>query len=117
MSADDDAPGAEGELALLRSAALDWVHALAERLGEAEIPCEVLSVDQTRSRDGTWAVYVRPADLARAREVDAAVLREVVPDIPEGFDPARLDTERCPACEEPVLEGATECAACGLALL
>lgn len=117
MSEDDAALVPGEELALLRSATLDWVHRLAERLELAGMPHQVTSADETRSRDGTWAVYVRPADLERARELDAEVLREVVPDIPEGFDPAALDTERCPACEEPVAEGASECAACGLALL
>ena len=52
-----------------------------------------------------------------AREVDAEVLREQMPDIPDGFDPGALDTDRCPACQEPVPEGANECGACGLALL
>jgi hypothetical protein len=105
------------ELALLRSANLDWVHALVERLEQAEIPCHVASVGEKCARNGSWAVYVRPADVARALEVDAAVLREVVPDLPEGFDPVNVDTGRCPACQEPVLESASECASCGLALL
>lgn len=105
------------ELALLRSANLDWVQLLVERLEQAEISCHVASVGEKCVRNGTWAVYVRPADVPRALEVDAAVLREVVPDVPEDFDPAALDTGRCPACEEPVLEGASECASCGLALL
>ena len=117
---DDHDPNAlvPGEaLELLRSATLDWVHALAERLDAAEIPCQVNALDEKRSRDGTWAVYVRPGDLERAREIDAELLHEVVPDIPEGFEPASLDTGRCPACEEPIAEGASECAGCGLALL
>jgi hypothetical protein len=107
----------DAELAVLRSATLDWAHLLAEKLEESGIECRVDPVGEVRSRDGSWAVSVRPEDLARAREVDAAVLREVMPDIPEGFDASALDTERCPACQEPVTEGASECAACGLALL
>jgi len=110
-------PAPDADFELLRSATLDWVHALAGRLEAAEIDCQVVSLGDARSRDAPWAVYVHRDDLVRARAVDAEVLREVVPDIPEDFDPASLDTERCPACEEPVAEGAPECASCGLALL
>ena len=45
------------------------------------------------------------------------VIREVMPDVPEDFDPSAHDTGQCPACGEPVTEGATECPECGLALL
>lgn len=105
------------ELQLLRSAQLDWVHALAERLAESGVPCQVNPMDQRRATDSTWAVYVREPDLARARELDREVMREVMPDLPEDFDPSALDTSRCPACSEPVLEGMPECPECGLALL
>jgi hypothetical protein len=104
-------------LEIVRSATLDWAHLLAEKLEESGIECRVDPVGEVRSREGSWAVSVRASDLARAREVDAAVMREVMPDIPEDFDPTELDTGRCPACQEPVAEGASECAACGLALL
>jgi hypothetical protein len=109
------APGEE--LQLLRSAQLPWIHSLAERLDESGIPREVKPMDERRASDSTWAVYVREADLARAREVDRDVMREVMPDLPEDFDPSTLDTSRCPACSEPVLEGMAECPECGLALL
>jgi hypothetical protein len=103
--------------ALLRGATFEWAHALSERLAAAEIECRVESTSEVRSRDGGWAVYVRPEDLERAREIDRDVLRQVMPDLPEDFDPSALDTSRCPACGEPVAEGAAECAGCGLALL
>jgi len=117
MSGDDDAIRPGEELQLLRSAQLDWSHLLAERLQEAEIPHEVKPVGERRATDSQWAVYVRSADLERAREVDREVLREVMPDVPEDFDPSALDTSQCPACGEPVTEGLAECPECGLALL
>lgn len=109
------APGEE--LHAVRSAQLDWVHALAERLAEAGIPRQVHPVDERRATDSTWAVYVRAADLERARELDRVVMRELMPDVPDDFDPAALVTSECPACGEPVGEGAAECPGCGLALL
>jgi hypothetical protein len=109
------APGEE--LHLLRSAQLPWIHTLAERLGESGVRCQVNPLDERRASDSTWAVYVRETDLARAQEVDREVMREVMPDLPEDFDPTAHDTSRCPACSEPILEGMTECPECGLALL
>ena len=109
------APGQE--VVLVRSAQLDWIHALAERLAELGIPRHVNPIDQRRATDSTWGLYVRPADLARAQVVDRDVMLELMPDVPEDFDPTTHDTSQCPACGEPVVEGATECAECGLALL
>ena len=107
----DDGGFVPGEaLELLRGVALGWARTLAERLHDAGIPCEVNPVGGKVSPDATFGVYVRPIDLGRARVVDAEVLRELVPDIPEGFDPHAQDSGRCPACEEPVEEGASECA-------
>ena len=74
-------------------------------------------VGERRATDSQWAVYVRAADIERAREIDREVIREVMPDVPEDFDPSAHDTGQCPACGEPVTEGATECPECGLALL
>jgi len=105
------------ELQLVRSAQLDWIHALAERLTEAGIPRQVNPLTERRATDSTWGLYVRPADLARAKEIDREVMLEVMPDIPEDFDPSTHDTGQCPACGEPTPEGASECASCGLALL
>jgi hypothetical protein len=112
---DEITPGEE--LHLVRSAQLDWIHALAERLAELGIPRQVNPIDQRRATDSTWGLYVRPSDLARAQVVDREVMLELMPDIPEDFDPSTLDTSRCPACDEPVGEGVGECPGCGLALL
>ena len=112
---DEIAPGEE--LLLVRSAQLDWIHALAERLAELGIPRQVNPIDQRRATDSNWGLYVRPADHARALVVDREVMLELMPDIPEDFDPTALDTSQCPACGEPVGEGIGECPGCGLALL
>jgi hypothetical protein len=117
MSAPDDEAVPGEELHLVRSAPLDWIHALAERLEEAGIPLQVNPLGERRATDSTWGLYVREADLERALEVDRVVMRELMPDVPEDFDPSRLDTSQCPACAEPVSEGSSECPGCGLALL
>ncbi len=101
----------------MRSAQLDWIHALAERLTEAGIPRHVNPLGERRATDSTWGLYVRQRDLSRARELDREVMRAVMPDVPEDFDPEALDTNRCPACGDPVTEGVGECPGCGLALL
>ena len=105
------------EILLVRSAQLDWIHTLAERLAELGIPRHVNPIDERRATDSTWGLYVRPADHARALVIDREVMLELMPDVPEDFDPNAMDTSQCPACGDPVAEGASECAGCGLALL
>lgn len=107
----------EPELLLLRSATFDWTNALAARLEAEGVPHRVTSLGERRATDGLWAVYVPLAELEVAREIDREVMLELFPDLPEDFDPASLDTSRCPACQEPALEGATTCASCGLAFV
>jgi len=107
----------EVELQLLRSATFDWANALAARLEEEGVPHRVTSVGERRATDGLWAVYVPFTEMEVAREIDREVMLELFPDLPDDFDPAALDTSRCPACQEPVLEGATACAECGLAFV
>jgi hypothetical protein len=115
VAVEEIAPGEE--IHLVRSAQLDWIHALAERLAELGIPRQVNPIDQRRATDSTWGLYVRPSDLPRAQAVDREVMLELMPDLPEDFDPSALDTSQCPACGEPVGEGSSECPGCGLALL
>ncbi len=105
------------EVVLVRSAQLDWIHTLAERLAERGIPRHVNPIDQRRATDSTWGLYVRVADHARAQVVDREVMLELMPDVPDDFDPSTHDASQCPACGEAVVEGASECAECGLALL
>jgi len=117
MSDGDDELVPGEALHLVRSAQLDWVHTLAERLTEAGIPRQVSPIDERRATDSNWGVYVREADLERARSLDREVMRAVMPDVPEDFDPTALNTSECPACGEPVSDAIRECAGCGLALL
>jgi hypothetical protein len=107
----------EAELHLLRSATFEWTNALAARLEEEGVSHRVTSVGERRATDALWAVYVPLAELEVAREIDREVMLELFPDLPDDFDPATLDTSRCPACQEPVVEGATTCAECGLAFV
>jgi hypothetical protein len=112
-----DADGQGEQLALLRSAQFDWAQTLAMALEDEGIAFRVVAVEETRTQSPQCAVYVSPADLERAREIDREIMLELFPDLPDDFDPARLDTSRCPACQEPVTEGAATCASCGLALI
>jgi len=107
-----------GRFQLLRSAQFDWAQTLAIALEDEGIEFRVLPVDENKkTNEPQCAVYVAPADLERAREVDREIMLELFPDLPDDFDPARLDTGRCPACQEAVPEGAAACPSCGLALI
>lgn len=112
-----DADGPGEQLTLLRSAQFDWAQTLAMALEDEGIEIRVVAVEETRTKEPQCAVYVSPADLERAREIDREIMLELFPDLPDDFDPGRLDTSRCPACQEPVVEGAAACASCGLALI
>ncbi|HKC50355.1 MAG TPA: zinc ribbon domain-containing protein [Myxococcota bacterium] len=107
----------EVEFQLLRSATFEWTHALSARLEEEGVPHRVTPVGERRATDVQWAVYVPFTELELAREIDREVMLELFPDLPQDFDPAALDTSRCPACQEPVVEGAAICASCGLAFV
>jgi len=112
-----DASGPEEQLQLLRSAEFDWAQTLAIALEDEGIVFRVVPVEETRTKVPQCAVYVAAGDLERAREIDREIMLELFPDLPDDFDPTRLDTGRCPACQEPVVEGAASCASCGLALI
>ena len=113
-----DADGQGEQLALLRSAQFDWAQTLSLALEDEGIEFRVVPVDeQKRTAEPQCAVYVTPADMERAREIDREIMLELFPDLPDDFDPARLDTSRCPACQEAVPEGAAACPSCGLALI
>jgi hypothetical protein len=102
---------------LLRAANFEWAHTLAARLEQEEIPTQCNPVGAERSTSAQWAVYVRLEDLEIAREIDGEVMRELMPDVPEDFDPNAEDSGACPACGTMPPEGARECPECGLALL
>ena len=114
-------PNGEGEeqLQLLRSMQFDWAQTLAQALEDEGIVFRVLAVEEQKQKtaEPQCAVYVAAADMARAREIDREIMLELFPDLPDDFDPAGLDTGRCPACQDPVPEGAASCPSCGLALI
>jgi hypothetical protein len=105
------------ELLLLRSATFDWVNALAAKLEEEGVPHRVQAIGERRATDGVWGVFVPKEELELAKEIDREVMHELFPDLPEDFEGVGSDSGRCPACQEPVTEGAATCASCGLALL
>ena len=108
----------DAELQLVRSATFDWIGALAAKLEEEGVPHQVSAIGERRATDGVWGVFVAKQDLELAKEIDREVMLELFPDLPddyEGVDAA--DAGQCPACHEPVTEGAATCPGCGLALL
>jgi hypothetical protein len=64
---------------------------------------------------GRVQIFVADADLQRARSVESRLIREQVPDLPEGFDPDNLPADRCPACDAQLPEQAQVCPECELA--
>ena len=114
---------AAGELVLIRAEGPAWVEALAARLRAADIPSRVEIIDPKRfgARSGlagsACGLFVREADVARAREIDAIVEREQIPDLP-GAAPTEGEGEgeACPACSHPITPDTTECPDCGLHL-
>lgn len=110
---------ASSELSAIRVASAGWALGLSERLLEAEIPhrVEPASKDEAGGRGGqTFAVYVRPGDLERARTIDAEQMQREIPDLPEGWEGSADAAEGCPACGAALPDGAAECPDCGLAL-
>jgi hypothetical protein len=108
------------DLILLREAEAAWARRLAESLGRAGVPCRVAPIPAADGARAAWSgrfgVFVRPADKARAREVDAARLREQLPDLDGDVVPGGEEEEvtACPACGSDVAPDAVECRACGL---
>ena len=124
-------PHCGGELAVLPPDAKTMVliasldafesHRLLGRLTEAGISFVVVSDDAARRFSGGGARgfagvnVVVPADQATAaREIQQAVLRETLPDLPDDFAPPEDGAETCPACSAPLAHDARECAECGL---
>ncbi len=107
VSNDDDPP-------LFASLAPQVADVFAARLAEAGVQFELKPADIGRG----WEVqiYVPLADIPQARRVQLELIRAAVPDLPPDYDPHALTSEECPGCGTPVIEGAEECAECGLAL-
>jgi len=122
----DDALALAVEGVLLREAGAQWAGGLADALVAAGIACRIGATpahEQGRAEGRAVAslplgVFVGEADLAAARRIDAAFLREQVPDLADAAIIAAGESvdadEGCPACGEPVAADAHECPECGL---
>jgi len=112
---------AASELILIRAEGPAWVDVLATALRAEGIPSRVEIIDPERhgARSGlsgtACGLFVREADLARAREIDAQVEREQIPDLPAAGT-AEEAAGGCPACGHPVASTDPECPDCGLFL-
>jgi len=97
----------------LRTADVDWIHHLQDKLAEAGIPhC----IEQSAPREMLFSLYVRPEDLSRAKDIDEKVYAEEVPD-GEGMPHAEdLDFSSCPGCGNRLGENDLKCSSCGLDL-
>jgi hypothetical protein len=98
------------------------LHEIAERLQASGVSCRIDAYPpgepiRAGARRGagvatTFGLYVRPEDAAQAAAVREQYLRENVPDAEDSALGAELSA--CPACGEPLDDGAGACAACGL---
>lgn len=109
------------ELELIRAEGPAWIEALAARLADQGIDSRVEIIDiakhgaRSGSGDVACGLFVRPGDVQRAREIDAAVQREQIPDVEESHQQGG-ECEHCPACGSDVPDAAPECPDCGLVL-
>ena len=111
------------ELECVRVAPVAWMEALAQGLQERGV---TLRVERAMAEDAPegqradvfgdiaqlFGLYVRGEDLALARELDASIAAQLVPDEAEPL--AEGETEACPACGTALPADALECADCGL---
>lgn len=112
------------ELVLIRAEGPAWIEALAGALRAAEIPSRVEIIDPEAHgmRSGVsgtaCGLFVMERDVARAREVDARIQREQIPDLPEvdASGEAGEAGEGCPACGHEIGPDDAECPDCGLFL-
>jgi hypothetical protein len=109
------------ELVLIRAEGPAWIEALAGALRAAEIPSRVEIIDPQAhgARSGlsgtACGLFVMERDVARAREVDARIQREQIPDLPE-VEASGEAGEGCPACGHAIGPDDAECPDCGLFL-
>jgi len=97
----------------LRTAGVDWIHHLQDKLAEAGIPHRIEQSDPPRR---FFSVYVRPEDLPRAKDIDDKVFAVEVPGS-EGMPHVEdLDFWSCPGCGNRLGEKDLKCSSCGLVL-
>jgi len=97
----------------LRTAGVDWVHHLQDKLAEAGIPHRIEQFDPPGMH---FSVHVRPEDLPRAKDIDEKVFTVEVPDSKGMFHVEDLDFSSCPGCGNQLGENDLKCSSCGLDL-
>jgi len=110
------------ELAVVRVAPLPWIRALSGALEELGVPHRVEPARPADAPEGQTAdsfgdadlfgLYVRPASLETAREIDGRIEQQVMPK--EGEALSEGDTDACPACGAELSASDQECPDCGL---
>jgi len=97
----------------LRTAGIDWIHHLQDKLAEAGIPhC----IEQSNPPYMSFTLYVRPEDLPRAKDIDEKVFAVEMPGV-EGMPHVEdLDFSSCPGCGNRLGENDLKCSSCGLDL-
>ena len=97
----------------LRTAGIDWIHHLQDRLAEAGIPhC----IEQSNPPHMSFTLYVRPEDLLRAKDIDDKVFAVEMPGVEEMPCVEELDFYSCPGCGNRLGENDLKCSSCGLDL-
>lgn len=114
-SGDDLGLAAGVEAVAVRTAPLPWARELAAYLSDQGVPCRIGQLDACGTGGGcstSYAVLVRPDDLARAARLDQ---EHVSGQVPDAFtDLGALPGDRCPACGAALGEAEGECPDCGL---
>jgi hypothetical protein len=111
------------QLECVRVAPVAWMEALAQGLQERGV---TLRVERALAEDAPegqradifgdiaqlFGLYVRSEDLELARELDASIAAQLVPDEAEAL--ADGEVEACPACGAALAADGLECSDCGL---
>jgi hypothetical protein len=97
----------------LRTAAAEWTRHLQDKLAQAGILYRTEVSDRRRR---LFSIYVRPDDLARAKDIDQEVFTMEVPGSGQMRPVEDLDFSSCPGCGSRLGERDRECAGCGLVL-
>jgi hypothetical protein len=97
----------------LRTAGIDWIHHLQDKLAEVKIPhC----IEQSDPPHMSFTLYVRPEDLSRAKDIDDMVFAVEMPGVEEIPRVEELDFWSCPGCGNRLGENDLTCSSCGLDL-
>jgi hypothetical protein len=112
------------ELDCVRVAPLEWVRALSRGLEQAGIAHRIEGAsaeDVPEGQDATifdgarlFGLYVRGEDVAAARELDGAIVAQILPDEAPALEEG--EQESCPACGTALAADEVECGECGLRL-